>query len=62
MLDPARRKSVRNATLVLVILVFIRSWYGATISAIMRSTSWMHTRLRLITLRFIFFYFWHPEL
>ncbi|MEX3620191.1 MFS transporter [Paenibacillus glucanolyticus] len=33
MLDPARRKSIRNATLVLVVLVFIRSWYGAAISS-----------------------------
>ncbi|GAB6927473.1 MFS transporter [Paenibacillus sp. JCM 10914] len=32
-LDPARRKSILNATLVLVVLVFIRSWYGAAISS-----------------------------
>lgn len=32
-LDPARRKSIWNATVVLVVLVFIRSWYGAAISS-----------------------------
>lgn len=32
-ISPVRRKSVRNATIVLVVLVFIRSWYGAAISS-----------------------------
>ncbi|KKO55042.1 MFS transporter [Paenibacillus sp. DMB20] len=33
LMDPARRKSIWNATMVLVILVFVRSWYGAAISS-----------------------------
>ncbi|MBO2944767.1 MFS transporter [Paenibacillus sp. F411] len=33
LLDPARRRSIRHATLVLVLLVFVRSWYGAAISS-----------------------------
>ncbi|NMO96727.1 MFS transporter [Paenibacillus lemnae] len=33
LMDPARRKSIRHATFVLVLLVFVRSWYGAAISS-----------------------------
>ncbi|WP_054957818.1 MFS transporter [Paenibacillus dakarensis] len=33
LMDPAKRKSIRNATLVLVVLVFVRSWYGAAIGS-----------------------------
>lgn len=32
LIDPARRRSIRHATYVLVLLVFVRSWYGAAIS------------------------------
>ncbi|WP_199794937.1 MFS transporter [Paenibacillus faecalis] len=32
-MDPSRRKSIRMATLILVTLVFVRSWYGAAISS-----------------------------
>lgn len=33
LMDPSKRKSIRNATLILVTLVFVRSWYGAAISS-----------------------------
>lgn len=33
LMDPARRKSIRKATFILVALVFVRSWYGAAISS-----------------------------
>lgn len=33
MMDPAQRKSIQNATLILVTIVFVRSWYGAAISS-----------------------------
>lgn len=33
LMDPARRKNIRTATLILVILVFARSWYSAAISS-----------------------------
>lgn len=32
-IDPARRKSIRTATIILVFLVFVRSWYGASIGS-----------------------------
>ncbi|ASA24410.1 MFS transporter [Paenibacillus donghaensis] len=32
-IDPARSKSIRNATIILVLLVFLRSWYGASIGS-----------------------------
>lgn len=32
-MDPARQKSIRNATIILVFLVFVRSWYGASIGS-----------------------------
>lgn len=32
-LDPARRKSILAATVILVFLVFVRSWYGAAIGS-----------------------------
>lgn len=32
-LDPARSKSILNATVILVFLVFVRSWYGASIGS-----------------------------
>ncbi|AWV36028.1 MFS transporter [Paenibacillus odorifer] len=32
-IDPGRRKSIRTATIILVFLVFVRSWYGASIGS-----------------------------
>lgn len=32
-MDPARRKSILMATIILVFLVFVRSWYGASIGS-----------------------------
>ncbi|KGE20508.1 MFS transporter [Paenibacillus wynnii] len=32
-IDPARSKSILNATIILVFLVFVRSWYGASIGS-----------------------------
>lgn len=32
-MDPARRKSITWATLILVVIVFVRSWYGAAIGS-----------------------------
>lgn len=32
-IDPTRRKSIRTATIILVFLVFVRSWYGASIGS-----------------------------
>lgn len=32
-IDPARRKSIRTAAIILVFLVFVRSWYGAAIGS-----------------------------